>query len=236
MALKKRRRNGIRPQAPNYLLPDGKPEALITIFQDVVMYTRYEEYGVRQYPVDPAAIAQSLSQVPQSSGLLLPNTLATGFLFGQQYMIVYVPAHTATLHTPDRSFTIPLPPLVWGGCGSDYRIWALASPEFPTSNQLLCDPPFPNCYADGRICWGSSDSRPPASASSLHSVLKLFLSDSYFNLHVAGGKSSRFPVSVIALWDSLAEAKTEQYPLDDLQLTNYSLAWLANGGPWRGRL
>lgn len=202
------------------------------------MLTRRTPLGTwRSYPVDPAALAQALSQQPQASGLLPRDTLGTGRAHGTPFFVVYVPAHRRTLRTAQRDYAVPLPPLVWSGCGTDYRLWALADEAFPTNSGLpLMKAPFPNCYADGRICWGDVEARPPASPGTLHTVLALFLEGSLFNLHLANGKSVRYPQSVIARWAQLAKRRDPAagYPLRDLIPAEAQLGWLLGGGPWGG--
>lgn len=221
-----------RPRRPD-VLPRADLELLaqVSIYQGLTLYTRRQGAAWRSYPVEPAGIAQALSRLPASSGLLPPNTLAAGYAHGRLFLVAYVPAHTRTLRTEQRAYTIPLPPLVWGGCGQDYRLFALNAEGWPDERAPLFVGPFPNLYADGRICWGSSDARPDAGPAALGQVLDLFLSGSLFNLHLAGGKSTKYTASVLGQWEALAK-RVRPYPLGDLVAAEQRLSWLIGGGPW----
>lgn len=226
----------VRRPSPNVVVTDTrKPLGQILFYEELVLYTRFDGARIRQYPIAPDAIAQTLGQIPHSSGLLTPNTLATGVIHGVPFFVQYIAPHERTLHMPDRSYSFCLPPLVLAGRGKDYFIWALGEESFPQADQALFNPPFPNTYEDGRICWGTSDPRPDASPTGLARTFTIF-AESHFNLHVANAKSTAFPVSIVALWRQLDEAKAEHYPLDDLQATRYTLSWLIAGGPWGGGL
>jgi PRTRC genetic system protein B len=219
------------------IIADGAPIAQITIYDRLVLLARRDGRGAwRQYPVAAEAVAQALSNQPSSSGLLPPNTLAAGSVHGQPLMVVYLAPGVRTLKTERRDYTIPLPPLVWAGCGDDYRIFALGKDgaTFPTvGSQVLYAAPMPNTYASGAICWGTTDQRPQASVTGLGKAWAVFLG-SYFNSHVQQGKSVSYPQSILALWDLLSDRTLESYPLEDLVATPRTLTWLCQGGPWAG--
>lgn len=223
------------PRALDVVVTAGEPLAQITIYDDLTLLTRRHHGRWTQYPITPAALGDVLGSAPPASGLLPPHTLGTGRMHGQAFTVVYVPPSVRTLRMEVGSYTIPLPPLVWAGCGTDYRIWALATPEYPRRDDVpLMVAPLPNCYADGRPCWGSSAPRPEATPGALRGALTLFLEESYFSLHLANAKSVQFPTSVLARWQHLVEAGAGLYPLDDLVPTVYQLRWLLAGGPWEG--
>lgn len=236
-AIKPWRRHVVRARRPDVAVVGAAPLAQITIYPDVTLLTRRSGRVWRQYPVSPAALAETLAGVPATSGLLPPNTLATGRLQGAPFYVVYVPAQRVTLRTEKQRFTIPLPPLVWAGWRAEYRLFALATDAPPTSARApLMLGPFPNLFAHGGICWGTSDPRPQAAPDTLAPTLQLFLTGSYFNLHLANGKSRAFPTSVIAQWQALKTAKAEAYPLDDLQPANLVLDHLVSGRAFGGGL
>lgn len=223
----------VRRPRPDVTVTGGSPLAQITVYEDMTLLTRRQGARWTQYPIAPDALAQVLAGVPTASGLLPPHTLGVGRVHGQPFTVAYVPAGVRTLRMEAGSYTIPLPPLIWAGCGTDYRIWALASADYPTRGDApLMVAPFPNCYKNGSICWGTSDPRPAAAPLGLAKVLTMFLEESYFNLHLANGKSVGFPVSVAARWQQLAEDAAETYPLDDLMPAETQLGWVLEGGPW----
>lgn len=229
------RRRRVAARRPDVAVTGAEPLAQITIYPDVTLLTRRAGKRWRQYPVSPAALAETLGRVPAGSGLLPPHTLATGRHQGAPFFVVYVPPRRATLRTEKQRFTIPLPPLVWAGWRTEYRLFALATADRPTRDTApLMRAPFPNLYETGGICWGDSDRRPEAAPDTLERVLKLFLEGSYFNLHLAGGKSRAFPNSVLAQWAALKKAKAEAYPLADLQPANVLLSHLVSGRVFGG--
>jgi hypothetical protein len=217
---------------PDVIVTDGEPLMQINVYDRLVVVTRRRGRHWVSHPVSPDALAQELARVPQASGLLPPGTLASGRLQGDTFLVVGDRGRVITLATPDRAYTIPIPPLVVAGCGTDYRVWALPD-DGPLLNDatILQVAPFPNCYRDGRICWGNVDGRP-AAGPLIRKVLKLFLEESLFNAHVADGKSKKYPVSILAQWAALHKKKAEIYPIDDLVSTGLTLGWLAKGGPW----
>ena len=223
-----------RPTPDVQISGDTLPLAQITIYEQLVLYCRRAGAVWRQYPIDADALTAALSNLPQHSGLLPAGTLGVGQVHGVPFAVRHVPAHTVTLliDVPVRTaLKVALPPLIWAGCGTDYRIFALADDTALTVSTPLCVPPFPNTYADGRICWGTSDPRPAARAATLDAVLQLFLTGSAFNTHVAGQKSRTFPASVLAMWEQVAAAGTA-YPLDDLLPSAITLGQLVEGRAW----
>lgn len=228
-------RRSIRPRQSDVVVADSAPLAQITIYADLTVLTRRTATSWRQYPISADGLAQVLSGVPTASGLLPRHTLGTGRVNGIPFYVLYVPPMRATLRLEAQDFDVPLPPLVWAGCGADYRIFALNAPDYPDDTKLpLLVAPFPNCYRDGRVCWGTADGRPLAAPQTLPKVLPLFLTDSYFNLHLANGKSVQYPTSVIARWRDLVDTQAESYPLDDLMPAECQLGWILSGAPWGG--
>ena len=224
------------PRAVDAIVVGADPLAQITIYPDMTILTRRDGPRWLQYPIRPEALASLLGKLPASTGLLPPFTLGTGAVNGESLFAVYVPPRQATLKLDGgTSYTIPLPPLVWAGCGQAYRLWALDTIKYPSNGGVtLFRAPFPNVYPDGSICWGSSDARPIAAPGTMMRVLKLFLEESLFNLHLANGKSVHFSASVVGRWQQLVESQADAYPLDDLIPAERSLGWLLAGGPWGG--
>ncbi len=219
------------------IIGNQEPQAEIRVYSRYILLTRRDRIGQwRSHLVSAAALAHTFAKTPASSGLLTPNMLAAGRVAAQQFFVAFVPPRMINLQTDTQTYRIPTPPLVIGGCGTDYRIFALASPTFPDRGDVpLFVAPFPNCYVNGGICWGNVAPRPPAQAATLLATLLLFLEGSLFNLHVAGEKSVRYPVSVLAHYAVLAERHAKRYPTNDLIPADYRLEWLVAGQPWGAR-
>lgn len=224
----------IGPRPPDVAVLGEAPIAELRIYESAVLLTRREKQSWRQYPIEPDQLAQLLGKLPSASGLLPPDTLGNGIKNGAPFYVTYVPAHRARLQMPnDRTYTIPLPPLVWCGCRRTYRVWALGAERSPDRDLPLFKAPFPNCYADGGVCWGNVSQIPDATTKTIGQVRRLFLEESAFNLHVSDGKSVAFPNSVVAQWQQLEASGAESYPLDDLIPAERSLSWALSGN-WAG--
>lgn len=213
---------------------DQRPLAEIRIYEQLTLLTRNTPHGYRSYPISPRDLAGAFSKVPSVSGLLPPHTLSYGTLTGSPFWLVWIPPQVVRLQVHEEFYTIPLPPLVWGGWTHEYRIWALNTPDFPSHGRLpLCDPPFPNSYESGGICWGNVQKLRAATPGTLYQALRLFLEESMFNFHGADGKSRAYPVNIVAQWKRLQEEQAEAYPLDDLVETRRTLDWACQGGAWK---
>lgn len=213
-----------RSPPPDVTIVGEQPLATLAIYRQAVLLARRNGITWTQYPVRAEDIARVLGNIPHTSGLLPPNTLAAGQLNGERFLVLYVPPQHAALALESEVFDIPLPPLIWASCGANHRIWALNTLEYPEVHSPLCMAPFPNVYPDAQICWGTVEKTRPS--------LELFL-QSGFNLHLAGERSRRFGVSVVAQWRHLVETQATKYPLDDLIETGHTVGWLVEGGPWK---
>lgn len=211
-----------------------RPLAQLDIYHDLLILTRREKSRWLSYPISAEAMATALGRFPASSGLLPAGTIATGTRNGSAFYVQYRPAHEAALQVETASVTtlyrVQLPPLIWAGCGYEYRVFALATTEPPTLTTRLYIPPLPNTYRDGGICWGTA--RPPlARGEGLDAAWRLFSAESQFNTHVAGGHSRAYPANILMQLARLHESG-ESYPLDDLVASTYTLEALL-GGIWR---
>jgi PRTRC genetic system protein B len=227
------RRRRVRSRQRDVAVANVVPLAELAIYDDLILLKRRLSHGGwRSYPVDAAALAQVLARVPSSSGLLPEGVLGTGVSHGQPFVVQYIAAGRRRVQLPGEILTIPLPPLVWAWRGSDYRVFALDVARRPQRADLaLCVAPLPNTYEDGRICWGDVE-RATLARLAPDQVLKLYLEESVFNLHLAGGKSQRFTQSVIAQWRQLVADRAKKYPLADLVPAGRDLAWLLRGDAW----
>lgn len=260
--LKPWQRRSLRPRKLDVVVAgEGEPLMRLDIYEGMILVTRRTEFrsngqqGVRargrwtRYPIAAQALARQLGGIAHANGLLPLGTLADGAVGGLPFWVRYIPPRVITLHVPKHQYRFRTPPLVWGGCGANYRIFALGTDDYPQSEQLpLYVAPFPNTYNTGDICWGDVQ-RPKATATNLDATLDTFLQASYFNLHVADKKSRRYPVSVLALYTALHEESKARaieqgtlgvdaavpdearvpYPLDDLTRTHYTLSYLTSG-------
>ncbi len=215
------------------MLIDRLPTVQIGIFDDAIYLTRRHGRGWSTYPISAEDLAAALGKLPTSTGLLPPNTLGAGAVNGQRYYVLYVAPRPAALRITSLTgpHTIQTPPLIWAGCGHDYRIFALNTPDRPQLHTPLSHAPFPNTYEPGSICWGSTEPRGAAAPETMLSALELYLEGSFFNNHIAQQRSRSKPRNVMALYRTLS-AETP-YPLDDLVPAGHNLDWLISGQAWR---
>jgi PRTRC genetic system protein B len=234
------RRRRPRPFQRELVALDRAPLAQIDVYKECVILTRRRENGAwASYPVSPAALAQTLSKLPMSTGLLPPGLISYGMYQGQSFYVQYIPARVVSLQLDDGgrylSRAVPLPPLIWAGRGRSYRVWAVkVTAEDLTTRTPLFKAPFPNVYEAAGICWGNVGLPTVASPEAMRSVLKLFLEESRFNGHLDNGKSKSHPGSLLRLYESLETQQAATYPLDDLVAFDRGLWNVLDGSIWGG--
>jgi len=157
-------------------------------------------------------LVAAFSRVPVSSGLLPANCLFWGRENGQTRLAVYVPGRRWLLQTTERTFHIPLPPLVFLGAGVQYRVYAVKhQPRATPLNLYHC--PTPNVHPDGVICQGGAPF-PACANDTIARALHLFLEGSLFNGDMAAGKCRSYSDDVRRLWGQLEGAK--RFPVGEL--------------------
>jgi PRTRC genetic system protein B len=140
-------------------------------------------------------------------------------------LAIFVPAEQWTLATEGQGvFDVPMPPLVWVGCGRKYHVFAVK--QWPGEREGLFRAPFPNVYQNGVVCEGSV-AFPVASARTIRAALGLFF-ESLFNEDLAGGRSKKHQKNVLTLWEEL-DGRAD-FPMGDLVKSGKTLADLMGGG------
>jgi hypothetical protein len=231
-------RHAARKQRPPVYVMDAPAETIVHIYRGgAVFVTVAENNGrIRQHPVSPTALTTAIANLPQTSGLLPKNTLATGQIGGETFTVIYVPPRAAKISCQSTAagglqlYPIQTPPLVCGLKGHDFRIFALNTPRYPTHDgQRLANAPWPNTYTNGSICWGNA--KLP-SMPNIDAFLSLYLEGSAFSPHLTRDRSKKYQ-DVAKLYSQL-NAKTA-YPLEDLVISDHTLDWLISGAAWNSR-
>lgn len=211
-----------------------KPVARIDILDETIFYTRYDGEGreVTSHELDPAVLATAFAGLPLSTGLLPNGCLFYSRHEGQERLAIYLPPRVRPLRVQAggerRRLDVPLPGLVFWGTGQRYAV--AAAKQWPGApGERLFYAPLPNVYPGGRICTGSVEF-PTCAAQTIATAAKTFL-ESDFSSHLAGGKSSRHGDDILLLWQELADAGAEEYPLDDLRCERWTIGQVADGGP-----
>lgn len=212
------------------LIDLDQPAPMIIHFYDqLTLLERWTDRYRTVYPIHLDSLAEVLGRTTVNSGILPQNTLATGKRNGEAWILRYIPPAMRTLHigNTEKAFTVPSPPLVWFGCGQNYRLYALNTLDYPNQHTILFQAPYPNVNATGGICWGSTGTVLHANHDAMDTMLERFFA-SGFNTHLDNNRSRRKPSSVLDLWAELAKQQAESYPLDDLIACSIKLSELTS--------
>ncbi|WP_236065353.1 prokaryotic E2 ligase family D protein [Reticulibacter mediterranei] len=175
----------------------------------------------RQYckllPAD--AVRAAFHPMPFDSSWLPPGTLRFGIdAAGRRWTTVSLPPAHYQLSIIDNDLglqqaEVPLPHLVFTGCGHHYWVWAAKDEEIAPQTKLY-HAPLSNVGNDGSICFGAN--RPPeADGAHILQAFQLFIS-SPFNGHLASSKSRRHQGDIRYLLTDLATQEASEFPLEDL--------------------
>ena len=180
------------------------------------------------------AISHAFANAPMTSGWLPPQTWRWGRGLTGEWMVLLFPAavqHLYLVNSFPEKFTegkivelqVSMPPLVFGGIGSRYYIWAMGegalSPEASAFHA-----PFPNVDAEGKVCFGRNE-LPAAASSTIAEAWRLFLATP-FNDHIVKGKSQSQPDDVRQQLLAVSQRRARRYPLEDLCPTGRTIQWL----------
>lgn len=222
------------------VLLDELPVFQLDVYATTTVLVRRTPVGWSSQLVDGDQAAELLSGVPVTTGLLAPDTLATGRVHGAPYTVWLVRPQLVTIgvrfdgiHTA----TFRVPPLVWAGSGPDYRLAALHAQDldaqgWPLRAEIpLYRAPFGNVFATTGICWGTGERPRPATPAGMAAAFAVFLTGSYFNANESRDRSKAFPANILRRYDDLTP--DTPYPCDDLERDGRTLDWLLTGGPWR---
>ena len=174
------------------------------------------------YPVFIHDVVTACTSVEMSSGLLPPNTLFWRQQANLTMLGIYVPARRWTVQTDERSYHIPLPPFIFVGHGTSYKVFAVK--KRPSDERArLYHAPCPNVHTTGSICQGNTPF-PTCSPQNMQTALTVFMKDSYFNADLSNGKCQSYPDDVRQLWVNLDGKK--RFPLSELVPLQRNLSWL----------
>ncbi|NKQ35203.1 MAG: hypothetical protein HF973_06240 [Chloroflexi bacterium] len=189
------------------------PRLRLDFYSTAVLMSRWEDDGrIIAYPVSVHDVVSACTNVELSSGLLPPNTLFWKRQANQMALGIYVPARRWRVQTEDQSYHVPMPPFVFVGNGSSYKIFAVK--KRPSSeHDPLYHAPCPNVHTTGGICQGNTPF-PICSPRNIQTALTLFMEGSYFNADLSSGKCRSYPDDVRRLWAELDGRK--RFPLSEL--------------------
>ena len=199
----------------------------------VILHRSTKDGGV-DYAVDPEHIAKALAAKMQfETGLINPNTLYIA-LSGLRHTVAEFrpPQKTALfLEGSAEPLRVPLPGLIMirhliGGETVKYAVFAVDTKERPASLDIpLFEPPLPNIYHAGNVCWGNV---PRVSAESLAGTDLTEdwsrLLGSTFTPHSVSGKSRSQPQDIRHMLLALEARHARVYPRRDLVRHHLTLA------------
>lgn len=216
--------NGQTPPTPLPVTQQPQmPRLRLDFYNTAVLMTRWQDNGcLTTYPVSVHDVVSACTNVELSSGLLPANTLFWKQRANQAMLGVYVPARRWHVQTDDRTYHLPMPPFVFVGSGSSYRVFAVK--KRPSSEAVsLYHAPCPNVHTTGGICQGNTPF-PICSPQTIQQALQLFMEGSLFNADLSQGKCQSHPDAVCSLWAELDGRR--RFPLSELvsaQMTLWNL-------------
>ena len=196
------------------------PRLRLDFYSTAVLMSRWQDDGrLTTYPVSVHDVVSACTKVELGSGLLPTNTLFWKQQANQAMLGIHVPARRWHVYTEDHSYHLPMPPFVFVGCGSSYRVFAVK--KRPSNEAaLLYHAPCPNVHTTSSICQGNTPF-PVSSPQTIQQALHLFLEGSLFNIDLSRGKCQSHPEDVRVLWAELDGRK--RFPLSELISMNMRL-------------
>jgi len=196
------------------------PRLRLDFYDTAVLLSRWEEDGsLLTHPVSVHDVVSACTRVALSSGMLPANTLFWGQQANTTTLGIYVPARRWRLQTAERRFHLPMPPFVFVGSGTAYKIFAVKKRSSGEADSLY-HAPCPNVHTTGGICQGNVPF-PDCSPQTIQAALKLFMEGSLFNADLSRGKCRSYPDDVRQLWAELDGRP--RFPLSELMPTQSRL-------------
>ena len=204
--------------------PVQRPLVRLDFFSEMVLFTRFDETPSQTcYPVAVEDVAGVFTDIRLATGLLPRETLFWQKRGDVTTLAIYVPARRWQVQVVDeRTYHIPLPPMLFVGRGRNYFVYALRSRPRGLHTPLWHFP-SPNVNEHGVICLGNAPF-PTCATDTIYSALHLFLEGSAFNNHLVKGRNATFPDDVRQLWALLDGQK--RFPSHHLSPLNATLGHL----------
>jgi hypothetical protein len=204
------------------------PRLRLDFYDTAVLLSRWEEDGrLLTHPVSVHDVVSACAGMPLSSGLLPANTLFWGQQANTTTLGIYVPACRWRVNTEDCCYHVPMPPFVFVGSGTAYKIFAVKKqPALSLSkgpfgeDARLYHAPCPNVHPTGGICQGNTQF-PACAPQTIQAALTLFMEGSLFNADLSRGKCRSYPDDVRQLWAELDGR--QRFPLSELAPTSTRL-------------
>ena len=208
--------------------PPPLPELRLDFYETAVFMSKWAADGrVQTHPVDVHDIVGACAKMEMRSSLLPANTLFWGRRGNMTMLGIYVPARRWRIQTDARHYHLPMPPFVFVGMGTAYKVFAIKKRPFRQSAKQSSDhtiqlyhAPCPNVFTDGGICSGNTPF-PACSPETIQTALRLFMEDSTFNADLCTNKCNSHKDDIRHLWEKLDGKK--RFPLKELVPMNMHL-------------
>lgn len=189
------------------------PRLRLDFYNTAVLMSCWQDDGrTTTYPVSVHDVVSACTNIQLSSGLLPANTLFWKQQANQVMLGIYVPARRWQVRTEEHGYHIPMPPFVFVGYGTAYKLFAVKKRPSNEADPLYYAP-CPNIHTTGGICQGNTPF-PPCAPHTILQALQLFMEDSLFNADLSRGKCRSHPDDVRRLWAELNGRK--RFPLSEL--------------------
>lgn len=203
--------------SPKSMLPEGAEAGLFFFDGQYQLVTRTGRRDQVKY-LGPEAVREAFTTERVDSGWMRPEIVRVGRTPGGPFAVAFLAAgrrEIAIAPPDDEPFvlTVPVPPLVAVGSSAGLQLFAVRENEFHPEARIYY-PPFPNLFADSRVCWGQN-AAPPVDHTRILAAVDLFFSTP-FNLNEAARRSRAYPANVADQLRRLARHRARVYPVDDL--------------------
>lgn len=189
--------------------------ALLFVGDQILYRYKDERQAWRMKFVSPTSVRAAFAELPIDSGWLPRTVRRHGLRPKGDWAMIFIPPgrHTIALEINDKTFdlTIPLPGLIFAGCGADYYLFALKSAEFSPESPLFYAP-LSNVNGNGLICFGSNPILP-CSVTTISQMWELFIA-SAFTAHHVDHRCQSYPNNVFLLFHKLAGKR--KFPMREL--------------------
>lgn len=203
--------------------------ALLFVGDQILYRYKDEKQAWRLKFISPASVRAAFDELPIDSGWLPSAVQRHGLHPKGDWAMMFIPPgrHAITLEISDQTFdlTIPLPGLIFAGCGVNYYLYALKSAEFSPEAPLFYAP-LSNINGNGLICFGSNPMLP-CSVTCISQMWQVFIA-SAFTAHHMDHRCQSYPDNIFLLLHSLVGKR--KFPAREL------LPAHMNGNQWIDRL
>ena len=203
--------------SPKPLLPEGAEAGLFFYDGQYQFVTRSGRRDQVKF-LGPQAVRAAFTSERLDSGWIRPEIVRSGSVATGPFAVAFLTARTReiTVAPPGEEpfvLTVPVPPIVAIGSGAGLSLFAVRENTFDP-NAKVHYAPFPNLFADARVCWGAN-AAPPVDHTAIVAAVDLYFS-SPFNLNEAARRSLAYPANVVEQLRRLARRRARSYPVDDL--------------------